>query len=91
MYKQKLMKKFQTKFGGEYSKVDGKVYWTKNGFKESVSSGFLNYCLNNNLDPSLKKKTEEIQTEGEEKKIEKKKAKKDVIKDSENPKVSEGS
>jgi hypothetical protein len=47
------MDKFKSVFGGEYTKENGKIYWLKNGVKELVTMGFLNYFISNKKDPSV--------------------------------------
>jgi len=53
MLKLKLMDKFKSIFGGEYKKENGKIYWFKDGVKELVTMGFLNYFIRNKKDPSV--------------------------------------
>lgn len=52
MFKQKLMNIFKGMFGGVFTKENGKVFWSKDGFKELASTGFLKHFIDNKKDPS---------------------------------------
>jgi hypothetical protein len=45
MFKQKLMTIFKNMFGGDYTKENGKVFWSREGFKELVTTGFLKHFI----------------------------------------------
>lgn len=52
MLKAKLMNIFKDMFGGKYSKENGKIFWSKDGFKQLVTTGFLQYFITKKKDPS---------------------------------------
>jgi len=99
MIKNKLMVKFKEKFGGQYIKENGRLHWSKDGFKEQVTYGFLKYFLDKEKDPSINDQSvvvskvvstvvsETVSTV----KQPPKKVKKDVLKDPTNTEISEGS
>lgn len=87
MLKAKLMNIFKSKFGGDYTKENGKIYWIKDTVKELVTSGFLNHYIRKNVSPVEIKVSTKIK---EENKPTKKKAKKDAAPQT-NPEVSQGS
>lgn len=61
MLKNRLIAKFKEKFGGNFIKENGRVYWSKDDHKELVTSGFLLYYLNNEDKlPGGKKKVEPV-------------------------------
>jgi hypothetical protein len=53
MLKAKMMSIFKDMFGGSYSKKDGKIFWSKDGFKELVTIGFLKHFIDKKKDPSV--------------------------------------
>ena len=52
MFKAKLMSIFKNMFGGSYSKENGKIFWSKHGLKELVTTGFLKHFIDIKKDPS---------------------------------------
>ena len=98
MFKQKLMNKFKSMFGGDYSKENGKIFWSKDGFKQLVTSGFLQHFITKKKDPSSNVTSttvsavvsKEASTEVSTIKLPSKKAKKNAEVPT-NPEVSEGS
>ena len=62
MLKNKLMSRFKDKFGGSFSKEDGRVYWSKDDHKELVTTGFLLHYLNSEDKTPGKKKVETVKS-----------------------------
>jgi hypothetical protein len=99
MIKNKLMVQFKQKFGGEYIKENGRLHWSKDGFKEQVTYGFLKHYLDKQKDPSVNNQntvvSKTVSTVVSETvstvKQPPKKVKKDVVKDPANTEISEGS
>jgi len=83
MLKEKLIKLFKQKFGGSFTKENGKIYWIKDSFKELVTVGFLKYFIDKNEAPDVKKV---VETKEETTKKVKKNAEVPT-----NPEISEGS
>lgn len=94
MLKEKLMNTFKSMFGGVYSKENGKVFWSKDGVKELVTTSFLKHFIGNKKDPSSNDASivvsKVVSAEVSTTKPPSKKAKKNA-KDTSNNKVSEGS
>jgi hypothetical protein len=98
MLKEKLMNTFKGMFGGNYSKENGKVFWSKDGVKKLVTTSFLKHFIGNKKDPSSndasivvsKVVSKAVGAEASTTKPPSKKAKKNA-KDTSNNKVSEGS
>ncbi len=82
MLKEKLIKLFKQKFGGSFTKENGKIYWIKDSLKELVTISFLRHFIDKNEAPDVKKV---VETKEETIKKVKKNAK-----SSKNSKVSEG-
>jgi hypothetical protein len=80
MFKAKMMNIFKDMFGGVYTKENGKIFWSKNGFKELVTTGFLKHFIVKKKDPSVSDTAKQAP----------KKVKKDA-KPATNPEVSQGS
>jgi hypothetical protein len=53
MFKAKMMSMFKDMFGGIYTKENGKIFWSKDGFKELVTTGFLKHFIDKKKDPSV--------------------------------------
>ena len=62
MLKAKLMNRFKNMFGGNYSKENGKIFWSKDGFKQLVTTGFLQYFITKKKDPSSNITSTEVST-----------------------------
>lgn len=78
-------------FGGNYSKENGKIFWSKDGFKQLVTTGFLQYFITKKKDPSSNITSTEVSTVvSTPKPPSSKKAKKNAEVPT-NPEVSEGS
>jgi hypothetical protein len=90
MLKEKLMNTFKGMFGGNYSKENGKVFWSKNGVKELVTTSFLKHFIASKKDPSSNVPEIVVSKTVNTNKPPSKKAKKDA-KIPANPEVPEGS
>jgi hypothetical protein len=88
MFKAKMMNTFKDMFGGVYNKENGKIFWSKNGFKELVTTGFLKHFIDKKKDPSVNDQSTVVLNSAA--KQPSKKVKKDA-KPETNPEVSQGS
>lgn len=53
---------FKDMFGGKYNKENGKIFWSKDGFKQLVTIGFLQHFITKKKDPSSNITSTEVST-----------------------------